>query len=272
VRLPQEVLTARPGERIEYHVEATEVELTDRLSTSSGSALAAAVDSTTSSPNSGADSPGELCGLLWSDVDLEARTVTVRHRVVLGPDGYRHEDGTKSDHSARTIDLDERTVALRRTHRVAQTEARLLAGPAWDGLGVVFADERGRWLSPPGVTQTFKRAVRKIDVPPLALHGYARHTHASLRVPMHVVSRRLGHASEAFTAAVYAHVLPASSARQRRRSRASCSALRTADRDRLSHGRHTGRPCDAGGPERKQPLTCGSGLVPPTGFEPASPP
>ena len=39
-----------------------------------------------------------------------------------------------------------------------------------------------------------------------------RHTHATLLlaagVPLHVVSRRLGHASEAFTAQVYAHVLP----------------------------------------------------------------
>lgn len=39
-----------------------------------------------------------------------------------------------------------------------------------------------------------------------------RHTHATLLlkagVPLHVVSRRLGHASETFTAQVYAHVLP----------------------------------------------------------------
>jgi integrase len=162
---------------------------------------------------------GELCGLCWRAVELDrtddkgqpAPILTVRHRVALGPDGYQHEDATKSDHSARVVDLDARTVSLLRAHRVAQAEARLLAGPAWDGLGVVFTDERGRWLSPPAVTQTFKRAVRKVDVPPLTLHG-TRHTHATLLlkagVPLHVVSRRLGHASEAFTAAVYAHVLP----------------------------------------------------------------
>jgi integrase len=154
---------------------------------------------------------GELCGLCWSDVDLDAGSITVRHRVVLGPDGYQLEDGTKSDHSARTLDLDDRTTGILRAVKVAQAEARLLAGPAWTDLGVVFTDERGRWLSPPAVTQTFKRAVRATDVPPLTFHG-TRHTHATLLlkagVPLHVVSRRLGHASEAFTAAVYAHVLP----------------------------------------------------------------
>jgi integrase len=45
----------------------------------------------------------------------------------------------------------------------------------------------------------------------VTLHAL-RHTHATLLlaagVPLHVVSRRLGHASEAFTAQVYPHVLP----------------------------------------------------------------
>lgn len=153
----------------------------------------------------------ELLGLRWRSVDLDAGTATIRDRVVRGPDGYRLEDGTKSDRSARVVDLDARTVAILRALKVEQNEARLAAGPAWVDLGLVFTDERGRWLSPPGVSQTFKRAVRKVDVPTLTFHGL-RHSHATLLlkagVPLHVVSRRLGHASEAFTAAVYAHVLP----------------------------------------------------------------
>jgi integrase len=35
-----------------------------------------------------------------------------------------------------------------------------------------------------------------------------RVTSLAAGVPLHVVSRRLGHASEAFTAQVYAHILP----------------------------------------------------------------
>jgi integrase len=177
----------------------------------------------------------ELLGLRWRSVDLAAGTATIRDRVVRGPDGYRLEDGTKSDRSARVVDLDARTVAILRALKVEQNEARLAAGPAWVDLGLVFTDEHGRWLSPPGVSQTFKRAVAHCTTcsapldtarrrerhdasdcaggphPPLTLHGL-RHTHATLLlkagVPLHVVSRRLGHASEAFTAAVYAHVLP----------------------------------------------------------------
>jgi len=48
-------------------------------------------------------------------------------------------------------------------------------------------------------------------VPRLRLHDL-RHTHASLlleeRVPIKVVSERLGHATPGFTMATYQHVLP----------------------------------------------------------------
>ncbi len=177
----------------------------------------------------------ELCGMSWQDLDLEAGTWTVRRSVVRGEHGYYLGDATKSDRSARTIDLDARTITALKAVKVAQAEARLAAGPAWTDLGVVFTDELGQWLSPPSVTQAFRRSVSHctgcsapLDTdrqrerhdasactgerhPALSFHGL-RHTHATLLlkagVPLHVVSRRLGHASEAFTAYVYAHVLP----------------------------------------------------------------
>ncbi len=77
----------------------------------------------------------ELCGLRWASVDLDAGTIAVRDRVVIGDDGYQLEDGTKSDRSARTIDLDRRTVELLRMHREQQPFAERAAGPAWEGLG-----------------------------------------------------------------------------------------------------------------------------------------
>ena len=50
-------------------------------------------------------------------------------------------------------------------------------------------------------------------MPLIRLHDL-RHTHASIlltaREPVHVVSRRLGHASPTITMAIYAHVLPGS--------------------------------------------------------------
>jgi len=85
---------------------------------------------------------------------------------------------------------------------------------------LVFGDHEGRPLYPEGVSRWFRadlarcrKALGDETVPLIRLHDM-RHTHASLllsaREPVHVVSRRLGHASPNVTMAVYAHVLPGS--------------------------------------------------------------
>ena len=60
-------------------------------------------------------------------------------------------------------------------------------------------------------SQVFDRLVARSGLPRIRLHDL-RHTHASLLlragVPVKVVSQRLGHATPAFTMAVYQHVLP----------------------------------------------------------------
>lgn len=78
-----------------------------------------------------------------------------------------------------------------------------------DGLAFTYDD--GKPLHPDGVTQRFDRHVRESGLPRITFKGL-RHTHATLLLlrgrPLHVVSRRLGHANEVFTARVYSHVLP----------------------------------------------------------------
>lgn len=77
--------------------------------------------------------------------------------------------------------------------------------------GPLFTFADGRPLHPDGVNQRFDTLVKRANVPRITPHGL-RHTHATLLLlagePLHVVSRRLGHANEAFTARVYEHVLP----------------------------------------------------------------
>jgi integrase len=61
------------------------------------------------------------------------------------------------------------------------------------------------------VSQAFKRIVDRADVPALTFHEL-RHTHATLllkeRIPIKVVTERLGHSNPAYTMATYQHVLP----------------------------------------------------------------
>jgi integrase len=110
------------------------------------------------------------------------------------------------------VDLDADTVAVLRNHR-RERGAMALQLARDDAL--VFADEEGRPLYPEGISGRFKAEIGKTsaELPPIRLHDL-RHTHATLllsaREPVHVVSRRLDHASPNVTMAVYAHVLPGS--------------------------------------------------------------
>ena len=148
---------------------------------------------------------GEVIALRWSDIDLDARRLSVRRSATCT--GYEvHITPTKTPTSRRTIDLDQRTVAVLEQWRVVQAaELRDHASAH------VFTNSDGRMLHPHLLSQTFERLQAKARLPRIRLHDL-RHTHATLllkeAVPPKVVSERLGHANVAFTMAVYQHVLP----------------------------------------------------------------
>ena len=77
--------------------------------------------------------------------------------------------------------------------------------------GLVFTRPDGVPLHPDVVSKTFREVSERANLPRIRFHDLPR-THGSLLLqqgtPLHVVSRRLGHASAAFTADVYADVLP----------------------------------------------------------------
>ena len=152
---------------------------------------------------------GEIAGLPWSNDDLDAARLTVNQQIVSVQ--YKLIEGDlKTPTSRRSIDLDPRTVAELRRHRRRQLEERMATGQRGDD-GYVFAKPDGSPIHPDLISQTFERAVAKLDVPRIRLHDL-RHTHATILLQQNVhpkvVSERLGHSSVAFTMTVYQHVMP----------------------------------------------------------------
>ncbi|MEM9463942.1 MAG: site-specific integrase [Actinomycetota bacterium] len=151
---------------------------------------------------------GELAGLVWRSVDLDAARLTVSQQVVSVEYNLLVDD-LKTETSRRTIDLDEHTVAMLRRHRRQQLEQRIATGRRDDGF--VFAKADGSPVHPDLISQTFERTVAQLDVPRIRLHDL-RHTHATILLQQNVhpkvVSERLGHSSIAFTMTVYQHVMP----------------------------------------------------------------
>lgn len=153
---------------------------------------------------------GELCGLRWQDVDLDAGSLRVEQSLEQTRGGLRFKP-PKSTRSRRTITLSPVVVAELRAHWKAQQEQRLSLGlgkaPA---DSPVFANWDGKPRHPDKLSTDFSTAMTRAGLPHITLHSL-RHTHASQLITSGMdiltVSRRLGHGSPAITLNVYGHLL-----------------------------------------------------------------
>ncbi|MCB9376415.1 MAG: site-specific integrase [Microthrixaceae bacterium] len=151
---------------------------------------------------------GEVLGLRWCDLDLDAKRLSVRQALVSIAYDVEISD-VKTGTGRRTIDLDPVTVDVLKAWRIQRAEENGGIEPRGEELVFVKAD--GSWIHPQSFSQVLDRKVAKLDVPTISLHDL-RHTHATLLlkagVHVKIVSERLGHANVAFTMSVYQHVLP----------------------------------------------------------------
>lgn len=162
---------------------------------------------------------GELCGLMWKDIDWNQCTVRVQRSLVKAASDPVF--GPTKGRRARTLKIAPETLALLRIHRKHQAEIKLSVGPEYHDFGLVFAKEpRTNYIGCPlqanNIGQReYARIIEAAGVRPIKFHGL-RHTCAThllkRRVPVHYVSRRLGHKDELTTLRIYAHAIPSGEA------------------------------------------------------------
>lgn len=158
---------------------------------------------------------GELLGMRWQDLDLDARRLTVRRQLVLDLDRKSILAEPKTAKSRRTIDLPARAVAAFAVERERQAARRKVAGTAWSPLtgmdGLVFTDGIGRPLRGPSVTHGFQDRLTTLGIGSLPFHAL-RHSAASALlaagIPLKTVSETLGHSTIVLTADTYGHLAP----------------------------------------------------------------
>jgi integrase len=149
---------------------------------------------------------GELLGLRWRDVDLDAGTLRVAQAI---QNGVIVE--TKTTASRRRMMLPAVAVAALRRQRVYQGEQRLLAGRRWMDNGLIFTTGSGHWLQGGYVTKVYQQYLHRARLPKTRFHDL-RHTHASLLIHLglapRLVMERLGHSTIATTMDIYGHIYP----------------------------------------------------------------
>lgn len=162
---------------------------------------------------------GEALGLRWSDVDLDAGTVTIVRQLAAHPGTKAVEvRPPKRPRSKATVALHPDTVEALRTRRREQAADRLRMGSGWptEGVGadLVFTWADGSPIHPDVLTRSVARLSVEAGLPRLTAHGL-RHSFATAalaaRVPVEVVAARLGNTARVVQE-VYSHVIAADDA------------------------------------------------------------
>lgn len=106
---------------------------------------------------------GEVLGLSWSDIDLDGRTLRVRH-ALQRVGGKRTLKEPKSEKSRRTLTLPPSLVSALRAHRDRQAFDQAAAGDRWQGSGLVFTTSIGTPLDARNVIRAWHRVqLRQTD-------------------------------------------------------------------------------------------------------------
>jgi integrase len=172
---------------------------------------------------------GELCGISWDDVDLEAGRITVRWQITAknyrlarqaekrGERGkFRTKPKTRAGED-RVVDLDADSVKVLAAWQVEQDKEAQDWGSAYVNIAdeagpynLVFTREDGAPLDPGQTYATFVGLVKEAGLAHLKLHGL-RHMNISLQleagVSETIIAMRVGHTSPALIRSTYGHLI-----------------------------------------------------------------
>lgn len=149
---------------------------------------------------------GEVCALRRRDVSARRMSVHVGGTVIEAPGRRPYRRDITKGRRSRNVSVTR--ADMRSIGGFAELQGRFVAGLGADSP-LVTVD--GSWMRPTTVSTRFTELRRSLGLPEgLTFHGL-RHTHATMcldaGVDLKTLSERMGHADEATTIRLYAHVL-----------------------------------------------------------------
>ena len=147
----------------------------------------------------------ELLGLRWKDI--EDYDIYVDQVATQRKGGSYIYEAPKNAKSKRRISIDIATSL----ELVRYKEYKRSLEIKCNDNDIVFADLQGVPFKADGVSKSFKKLLKKLDITDVRFHDL-RHTHASLMLKQNVnpkiIQERLGHSSITVTMDTYGHLMP----------------------------------------------------------------
>ena len=154
---------------------------------------------------------GEMLGLRWDDLDLEATKPTLRVRRTLSETRTGHKFELPKNGRGRRVELSKKAVDALRGHRARQDEEKSRSGSLWQDNGLVFPTTTGTTTSGTNLLgRHFKPLLERAGLPAIRLHDL-RHTCATILLMKgkhsKFVQEMFGHANISITLDTYSHVI-----------------------------------------------------------------
>ncbi|MBH0228831.1 tyrosine-type recombinase/integrase [Halobacillus yeomjeoni] len=151
---------------------------------------------------------GEILGLQWEDIDLDTRTIEVKHSLqYLNGEGFNLKT-TKTKSSIRSVVIPAFLIDELKQYKHQKRKDRLKVAELWEGgkYDYVFSSEFGKPLYPTVPGTWWRRFIKRTGFKFIRFHDL-RHTAATLLINQgvhaKVISERLGHADIKTTMNIY---------------------------------------------------------------------
>ena len=160
---------------------------------------------------------GEMCGLQWSDIDFDNKTLTCNNALIRQENIYTISN-LKTESSYRQLPLSDSILSILKRHKTIQAKNKLRYGEYYLNVNkfkgieydLIFTEENGRYIIPSRFLQRIKRLCKYCGIEKNIRWHDLRHSNATLLlklgVSMKIIQERLGHSLMQTTSDTYAHV------------------------------------------------------------------